>query len=81
MNLVQDFYDLFRWSALGSLLILSVLEIVLGIDNIIFISIVAGKLPRGKQKKTRTTGLLLALLMRIILLFVITSLAHAKETL
>ena len=44
------------------------LEIVLGIDNIIFISILAGKLPPGEQNKARTTGLMLALVMRIILL-------------
>ncbi|MEO6883521.1 MAG: TerC family protein [Bacteroidia bacterium] len=81
MYLVQNFHDLFSWSALGSLLLLSVLEIVLGIDNIIFISIVAGKLPKNKQKKTRTTGLLLALLMRIIMLFAITTLAQMKSTL
>lgn len=51
-----------------SLLTLTVLEIVLGIDNIIFISILAGKLPEGMQKKARTVGLLLALVARILLL-------------
>jgi predicted tellurium resistance membrane protein TerC len=44
------------------------MEIVLGIDNIIFISIVAGKLPEEKQARTRTTGLALALIFRIGLL-------------
>ncbi|MEP6810573.1 MAG: TerC family protein [Chthoniobacterales bacterium] len=50
------------------LLTLTVLEIVLGIDNIIFISILAGKLPVKDQKKARTVGLALAMLMRILLL-------------
>ena len=55
-----------------ALLTLTFLEIVLGIDNIIFISIVAGKLPKSKQKKARLIGLSLALITRIILLFGIT---------
>ncbi|MEO6903491.1 MAG: TerC family protein [Bacteroidia bacterium] len=69
MHLVQDFHQLFSIASLISLLTLSVLEIVLGIDNIIFISIIAGKLPHNKQQKARTIGLLLALIMRILLLF------------
>lgn len=52
-----------------SLLTLTVLEIVLGIDNIVFISILAGKLPANKQKKARTTGLGLAMITRVLLLF------------
>ncbi len=51
-----------------SLVTLTVLEIVLGIDNIIFISILAGKLPTEQQGRARTTGLLLALVTRILLL-------------
>jgi predicted tellurium resistance membrane protein TerC len=51
-----------------ALLTLTVLEIVLGIDNIIFISILAGKLPRDQQDKARLTGLGLAMFMRIALL-------------
>ena len=51
-----------------SLLTLTVLEIVLGIDNIIFISILAGKLPLAKQAKARTLGLAFALITRILLL-------------
>ncbi len=50
-------------------LTLTSLELVLGIDNIIFISILAGKLPADQQKRARTTGLALAMLMRIALLF------------
>jgi predicted tellurium resistance membrane protein TerC len=51
------------------LLTLTVLEIVLGIDNVIFISILAGKLPREQQSRARYIGLLLAMGMRILLLF------------
>jgi predicted tellurium resistance membrane protein TerC len=51
-----------------SLLTLTVLEIVLGIDNIIFISILAGKLPPGQQGRARSVGLLLALVTRVLLL-------------
>ena len=54
------------WAALATL---TVLEIVLGIDNIIFISILSGKLPRDRQKNARLTGLGAAMLMRILLLF------------
>ncbi len=52
-----------------ALLTLVALEIVLGIDNIIFISILAGKLPKEQQPKARFVGLGLAMLMRIVLLF------------
>jgi predicted tellurium resistance membrane protein TerC len=51
-----------------SLLTLIVLEIVLGIDNIVFISILAGKLPVEQQAKARQTGLMLALVTRVLLL-------------
>jgi predicted tellurium resistance membrane protein TerC len=51
-----------------SLLTLTVLEIVLGIDNIIFISILSGKLPAGQQRKARQVGLALALITRVLLL-------------
>jgi predicted tellurium resistance membrane protein TerC len=53
------------WAAL---LTLTVLEIVLGIDNIIFIAIVAGKLPHGRRERARRTGLFLAMFIRIALL-------------
>ena len=51
-----------------ALLTLTVLEIVLGIDNIIFISILSGKLPEALQKKARNTGLAMAMIMRVLLL-------------
>ncbi|OGU72117.1 MAG: hypothetical protein A2V93_06035 [Ignavibacteria bacterium RBG_16_34_14] len=53
-------------------LTLTVLEIVLGIDNIIFISIVSGKLPETVQPKARVVGLALAMIMRILLLLSLT---------
>lgn len=51
-----------------SLLTLIALEVVLGIDNIIFISILSGKLPADQQKKARTWGILLAMILRLGLL-------------
>ena len=51
-----------------SLLTLTVLEIVLGIDNIVFISILSGKLPEAQQKKARQLGLALAMITRVLLL-------------
>jgi predicted tellurium resistance membrane protein TerC len=58
------------WIALATL---TVLEIVLGIDNIIFISILAGKLPAAEQPRARRVGLALAMLMRIALLLSLTA--------
>lgn len=55
-----------------SLLTLTALEIVLGIDNVIFISILAGKLPQEQQAKARKLGLTLALVTRILLLMSLT---------
>lgn len=52
-----------------ALLTLIFLEIVLGIDNIIFISIASSKLPENQQKKATNIGLVLAMVMRIVLLF------------
>ena len=53
------------WVALVTLV---VLELVLGVDNIIFISILAGKLPKEDQARARTTGIILAVFSRILLL-------------
>jgi predicted tellurium resistance membrane protein TerC len=55
--------------ALISLLTLTILEIVLGVDNIIFISILASKVPAKDQSNARTMGLVLGMVVRIILLF------------
>jgi len=61
-----------------ALLTLTFLEIILGIDNIIFISIVTGKLPKEDRKKATRIGLFLAMFMRIGLLFGITVLIAMK---
>lgn len=61
------------WVALASL---TVLEIVLGIDNIVFISILAGKLPAEQRERARVFGLALAMLTRIALLFSISLLSR-----
>ncbi|RYJ45165.1 Membrane protein, TerC family [Flavobacterium beibuense] len=62
-----------------ALLTLTFLEIVLGIDNIIFISIVTGKLPEEDRKKATRMGLFLAMFMRIALLFGVTLLIAMKK--
>ncbi|MDQ3674620.1 MAG: TerC family protein [Gemmatimonadota bacterium] len=59
------FTDPQAWLALGTLL---ALEIVLGVDNVVFIAILAAKLPAHQQKRARTMGLGLALITRILLL-------------
>ncbi len=82
MDFAAQFHHLFTLDGLISLLTLAVLEIVLGIDNIIFISIIASRLEHKKeQKKARFTGLVLALLMRVALLFAITWIIGLKEPL
>ena len=60
------FADPQAWLALGTL---TALEIVLGIDNIIFISILASKLPQSQQPRARMLGLTVAMLTRLLLLF------------
>jgi len=65
--------------SLIALLTLTVLEIVLGIDNIIFISILSGKLPVEQRKKGRLLGLALAMITRILLLFSISLIVKFTE--
>ncbi|MBU6342994.1 MAG: TerC family protein [Bacteroidetes bacterium] len=64
-----------------SLLTLTFLEIVLGVDNIIFLSIISSKLPESDQPKARNIGLALAMLLRIILLFGLTWIIGMKDPL
>ena len=64
-----------------ALVTLTVLEVVLGVDNVIFISILSAKLPQSQQKRARRIGLLGAMLMRIALLFSITWIARLTEPL
>jgi predicted tellurium resistance membrane protein TerC len=63
--------DILSAEGLISLLTLTFLEIVLGIDNIVFISIVSGRLPQSQQGKARNIGIILALVVRILLLLAI----------
>jgi predicted tellurium resistance membrane protein TerC len=67
--------------ALIALVTLTFLEIVLGVDNVIFISILSGKLPVALQRRARRVGLLAAMLMRIALLFSIAWMARLTEPL
>jgi predicted tellurium resistance membrane protein TerC len=62
-----------------SILTLTFLEIVLGVDNIIFISIASGKIPEKDRKKATNIGLILAMAMRIVLLFGISILIAMKD--
>ncbi|WP_426058739.1 TerC family protein [Hymenobacter sp. B1770] len=64
-----------------SLLTLTFMEVVLGIDNIIFISIVVGRLPEEQQARGRTIGLLLALVFRVVLLLSISWIVGLRTSL
>lgn len=68
MEILETFLMPSAWIAL---LTLTFLEIVLGIDNIVFLSIMSSKLPEEQQPKARTIGLICAMLFRILLLFCI----------
>ena len=69
----------FTTDGLISLITLTLMEIILGIDNIIFISIVAGRLPEEQQPRARTLGLIIALGFRILLLLSINWLVHLTD--
>jgi predicted tellurium resistance membrane protein TerC len=66
------------WIALATLI---ALELVLGVDNIIFISILAGKLPKEVQPRARTTGIALAVITRIMLLLSLSWIISLEEPL
>lgn len=72
---------IFTSEILISLFTLTLLEVVLGIDNIIFISILSNKLPPDQEPKARNIGLLLALILRLILLGGISIIIGLQETL
>ena len=73
--------DLFTVDGMIGLVTLVLLEIVLGIDNIIFIAILCSYLPKKEQQKARTIGLMLAMIFRILLLLGISWLVHLVEPL
>ena len=64
-----------------ALLTLVALELVLGVDNVIFISILAGKLPHEDQQRARTTGIMLAVITRILLLLSLSWVISLEEAL
>jgi len=66
-------------TAWAALVTLTALEIVLGIDNVVFISIVVNKLPDQQQRRARAIGLFLALAFRVALLFSLTWLIHLRD--
>jgi len=72
---------LFSPEAWMALVTLTLLEIILGVDNIIFIAILVGRLPRHQQKRGRALGLFMAMFMRIALLFSITLVMRLTEPL
>ena len=63
--------EFFTAEIVVSLITLTFLEIVLGIDNVVFISIISGRLPVDQQKKARLTGIALAFFGRVLLLLAI----------
>ena len=72
---------LFTADNLIALATLTALEVVLGVDNVIFISILAGKLPASQQARARRVGLLAAMVMRILLLFSLAWIVRLTEPL
>lgn len=79
MILLADFPNFADPAVITALLTLTVLELILGVDNIIFISIVSNKLPVEQQPRARLIGLILALVFRIILLLTITWIIKLTE--
>lgn len=77
----MDFSAILSTEGLIAFLTLSLLEIVLGIDNIIFISILTNKLPKENQAKARFAGISLALVFRVAMLFGITWIIQLTEPL
>lgn len=73
--------EVFSSAGIISLVTLTFMEIVLGIDNIIFVSIVAGRAEKKDQKRVRNIGLALAMVIRVLLLFVIQLIINAQDTL
>lgn len=70
-----------NWEIAIAFFTLTMLEIVLGIDNIVFISILAGKLPEHQQARARTVGLALAMITRVLLLLTLASIIRLTEPL
>jgi len=73
-------FDISSGTLIG-LFTLTLLEVILGIDNVIFISILAGKLPKQHQQRTRRNGLIIGMVVRIIMLLGISVILALKEPL
>jgi predicted tellurium resistance membrane protein TerC len=73
--------ELLSSAGIISLISLTFMEVVLGIDNIIFVSIIAGRVEKKDQKRARNLGLILAMVIRIALLFIIQLIIQAQQTL
>jgi predicted tellurium resistance membrane protein TerC len=73
--------ELLSSAGIISMISLTFMEVVLGIDNIIFVSIVAGRVEKKDQKRARNLGLILAMVIRIALLFIIQLIIQAQQTL
>ena len=74
--MVELLYDPAVWA---SLVTLTLMEIVLGIDNIVFISVIVSKLPEEQAERARKVGILLALVFRILLLMILTWIIGLQE--
>ena len=79
--MAEIFAHLFTIENIAALFTLTIMEIVLGIDNLVFIAILAAKLPEGQQSKARKLGLFLAMFARIVLLFCIGFIMSLKQPL
>ncbi len=80
-SFLQHFEFLTTFDGIAAFLTLAVLEIVLGIDNLVFISILVAKAPIEEQRRIRNLGLVLALVFRVIMLFGISYIAKVTEPL
>ena len=73
--------QLMSWETLVAFLTLVALELILGVDNVIFISILAGKLPQEQQGRARRTGIMMAVVTRVLLLISLRWIIGLEETL
>jgi predicted tellurium resistance membrane protein TerC len=76
--MVINFLDPGFWAALVSL---TVMEVVLGVDNLVFVAVLSNSLPDSFRARARTIGLMLALILRIVLLSTLVALTHLTEPL
>ncbi|QDT70570.1 Integral membrane protein TerC family protein [Planctomycetes bacterium MalM25] len=74
-----DYTEVFTWHGLMTLGMLIMLQAVLGFDNLLYISLESKRAPEEKQKMVRTTGILIAVVLRIVLLFVLMQAIHAFQ--